>query len=125
MSASSLRQPVAPYAMLLPFLAIFAVFVVWPLGQSVVLSTRQMFGPSASVYVGLDNFRFLLQDPLFLRAVGNTLIFTAGSVFVQLPIALGLALLLNQPGLRGRNVMRLVFFSPQHGGDGDRYERCQ
>lgn len=113
MSASSLRQPVAPYAMLLPFLAIFAVFVVWPLGQSVVLSTRQMFGPSASVYVGLDNFRFLLQDPLFLRAVGNTLIFTAGSVFVQLPIALGLALLLNQPGLRGRNVMRLVFFSPQ------------
>jgi ABC-type sugar transport system permease subunit len=99
--------------MLLPFTLVFAVFVLWPLGQSVVLSTRQMFGPSASVYVGMDNFRFLAQDPLFYRAVANTLVFTAGSVFVQLPIALGLALLLNRPGLRGRNAMRLIFFSPQ------------
>lgn len=103
----------APYLFLAPFLAVFAVFVAYPLVQSVVLSTRQMFGPTASVYVGLDNFRFLLQDPLFHKAVRNTLVFTAGSLFIQLPVALILALLLDRPGLRGRNILRLVFFAPQ------------
>lgn len=103
----------APYVLLFPFLAVFAVFVVYPLVESLQLSTRQMFGPRASVFVGLDNFRFLLQDPLFHKAVRNTVLFTAGSVFIQLPVALGLALLLDRPGLRGRNVLRLVFFSPQ------------
>lgn len=113
MTSRGLGHRLAPYVLLLPFVLVFAVFVLWPLGQSVVLSTRQMFGPSAWAPVGLDNFRFLARDPLFHRAVWNTLIFTAGSVFVQLPVALGLALLLNRPGLRGRNIMRLVFFSPQ------------
>lgn len=113
MTVRTAREPLAPYLLLLPFLLTFGVFVAWPLVQSVALSTRQMFGPSASAYVGLDNFRFLARDPLFHTAVINTLIFTAGSVFVQLPVALGLALLLNRPGLRGRNFMRLIFFSPQ------------
>lgn len=113
MASRRLGPGLTPYLLLSPFVLVFGVFVVWPLGQSVALSARQMFGPSASVYIGLDNFRFLLRDPLFHKAVGNTLVFTAGSVFVQLPIALGLALLLNRPGLRGRNVLRLVFFSPQ------------
>lgn len=107
------RAGFAPFLFLLPFLAVFAVFVLLPLGESVVLSTRQTFGPAASAFVGLDNFRFLLHDPLFHKAVRNTLVFTAGSVFIQLPIALGLALLLNRPGLRGRYVLRLVFFAPQ------------
>ncbi len=102
-----------PYLLLLPFLGVFALFVLLPLAGSVVLATRQMFGPGASAYVGLENFRFLIHDPLFHKAVRNTLLFTAGSVFIQLPAALGLALLLNRPGLRGRNALRLAFFSPQ------------
>lgn len=113
MTARRLGPGLTPYMLLSPFVLVFGVFVVWPLVQSVVLSTQQMFGPSASAFVGFDNFRFLARDPLFHKAVWNTLLFTAGSVFVQLPIALGLALLLNRPGLRGRNVLRLVFFSPQ------------
>lgn len=107
------RASATPYLLLLPFLTVSAVFVLLPLAESVVLATRQMFGPSASAYVGLDNFRFLLGDPLFHKAVRNTLVFTAGSVFIQLPVALALALLLNRPGLRGRALLRLAFFSPQ------------
>ena len=45
--------------------------------------------------------------------MSNTLLFTAGSVLIQLPIALGLALLLNKPGIKGRGFFRLLFFSPQ------------
>ena len=102
-----------PYLLLAPFLCVFAVFLAYPLARSVLLATERSFGPSASASVGLENFRLLLEDPVFWTAARNTLVFTAGSVLVQLPLALLLALALNRPGLRGRAVYRLVFFSPQ------------
>lgn len=103
---------VVPWLFLAPFLANSAVFLLWPLGQSISLSFQQTFGPQATAWIGLDNFRFLFADPLFWKAVRNTLVFTAGSVFLQLPLSLGLAMLLNRPGLRGRSFYRLVFFAP-------------
>jgi len=107
------RSMLTPYLLLAPFLLVFALFVVYPLLLSVQLSGQQTFGPGATTDVGLDNFRYLLGDPLFRKAVVNTLLFTAGSVFIQLPLALGLTLLLNSRMLRGRAVFRLIFFSPQ------------
>ncbi len=97
---------------LAPTLLLFAVFIAWPLARSLVLSTQQTFGPGFTQPVGLGNFRALLADPLFWKALSNTAIFAAGSVFIQLPIALGLALLVESPKVRGRNVLRLVLFSP-------------
>lgn len=102
----------APWLFLAPFIGTTAVFLVWPLSQSVLLSMQQTFGPRTTEWVGLDNFRFLLTDPLFWKAVRNTFLFASGSVFLQLPLSLSLALLLNRPGLRGRAVFRLVFFAP-------------
>jgi len=88
------------------------VFLFWPLSQSVLLAFQQTFGPRTTAWVGTSNFSFLLQDPLFWKALGNTTIFALGSVLVQLPLSLALAMLLNRPGLRGRTFFRLVFFSP-------------
>ena len=51
-------------------------------------------------------------DPLFWKAVQNTTIFALVSVFVQLPLSLGLAMLMNRKDLKGRSFFRLVFFSP-------------
>jgi ABC-type sugar transport system permease subunit len=110
--ASRSRPRLAPYILLAPFLAIFLVFTAYPLVQSAVLSMQQTFGPGRSVWVGLDNYRFMASDPLFWKALTNTAIFTAGSVFLQLPLALGLALLLNSDRLRGRMVFRTIFFAP-------------
>jgi len=109
----SAEPRMAPWLLLAPFFAVFGVFVVVPLARSVGLAGQQTFGPTAERWVGLDNFTFLLHDPLFHTAVRNTLVFTAGSVFIQLPLSLGLALLLNRPDVRGRAWYRLAFFSPQ------------
>ena len=102
----------APWFFLAPFAIIFTSFVAWPLIRSLVLSFEQTYGPSTTEFVGLRNFSFLLRDPQFWKALSNTVVFTLGSVFLQLPIALGLALLLNRPSLRGRSVFRLIFFAP-------------
>lgn len=102
----------APYAFAAPFLLTFAVFSVYPLFQSLVLAVQQTYGPEHTTWVGLKNFAFLAGDERFYKALSNTLIFAAGSVFIQLPCSLGLALLMNRPDLKGRAFWRLVFFSP-------------
>ncbi|MCK6476908.1 MAG: sugar ABC transporter permease [Phycisphaerales bacterium] len=102
----------APWILLAPFLATFAVFFVYPVFQSLLLACRQTFGNTASAWVGLDNFSRLAVDPMFWKAVANTFVFTLGSVFIQLPLALLLAILLQSPGIRGRGFYRLALFSP-------------
>ena len=106
-------EPVwVPWLFLAPFILTIAVFLAWPLLQSVLLSMQQTYGPKTSRWVGFDNFTFLLTDPLFWKALRNTVLFACGSVFLQLPLSLGLALLLNRPGLKGRAFFRLIFFAP-------------
>ncbi len=112
MSSARLHPVWAPWIFLAPFVVLFGVFMVFPLVSSVGLALQQTYGPDTAVRVGLKNFADLFRDPLFWTAARNTFAYTAGSLFVQLPVALGLALLLNQPGLRGRAWFRLAFFSP-------------
>ncbi|MGQ0628010.1 MAG: carbohydrate ABC transporter permease [Phycisphaerales bacterium] len=97
---------------LTPFLVVFVLFCAVPLVRAATLSMQQTFGPGNARFVGFDNFKNLLADPLFWTASSNTAIYVMTSVFIQLPLSLGLALLLNRPGLRGRAVYRLIFFSP-------------
>ncbi|MCA9322884.1 MAG: sugar ABC transporter permease [Planctomycetes bacterium] len=100
------------WAFLVPFVVVFLVFTAWPLLQSMILATQQTFGPKTSRFVFLSNFSALLTDPLFRRALGNTVVYALSSVLLQLPLSLGLALLLDRPGIRGRMIFRLIFFSP-------------
>jgi ABC-type sugar transport system permease subunit len=102
----------APYAFLSPYLILTSVFFVVPFVNAIVLAFYETNGPRARVFVGLANFRFLLSDPMFYRALENTTVFAFASVFLQLPISLGLALLLNSGETRMKNVFRLILFSP-------------
>lgn len=102
----------APYFFVAPFVIVFAVFLVYPLLMSIVMAAQQTAGPKTRVFVGFDNLLWLWQDPDFLKAVRNTLVFAAASIFIQLPAALGLALLLNRPEIKGRALWRMIFFAP-------------
>src|SRR5918997_2160597 len=102
----------APYVFMAPFVLIFCTFMVYPLAQSIVLAMQQTFGPKITVFVGLKNFGDLLADRFFWLAMRNTFVFAVASVALQLPLSLGLAMLLNRPGLKGRALFRLIFFSP-------------
>ncbi len=112
MSRSRIHRAWVPYFFIAPFVLTFGVFIVVPLIQSITLSLQQTFGPGHTVFVGLDNFRNLFADPDFWTATRNTAIFTVASVCIQLPLSLGLAMLLNHPRIRGRAIFRLIFFAP-------------
>lgn len=98
---------------LAPFALLTAVFVVYPLTQSAVLATQQTYGPGTKTFIGAKNFTNMMSDPVFWTAVRNTLVYTLGSLFIQLPLALALAVALNSPRLKARGLYRLIFFSPQ------------
>lgn len=107
------KRVVFAWVMLAPFLVLFAVFLLYPFLQSMFLAAHQTYGPGASTFVGGKNFALLMDDPLFWRALRNTVVYALGSLLIQLPLAFALALALNSPRLRGRAAFRLVFFSPQ------------
>jgi ABC-type sugar transport system permease subunit len=108
-----MQQRLAPYLFVSPFLLLFAVFGLYPIIKSLQLATYATNGPKDLVFIGLGNFKFLLADPDFHTAVKNTATYAVFSVLLQLPLALGLALLLTQPWVRGREWFRLAFFSPK------------
>jgi ABC-type sugar transport system permease subunit len=102
----------APYVFVAPFLLSFAAFGLYPMIKSLILSLHITAGPQVQVFVGLTNFAFVLTDPDFYQAVRNTAVFAACHLLLQLPLALALAMALNSPHIKGRNLLRLAFFCP-------------
>jgi multiple sugar transport system permease protein len=97
----------------LPALTGLLLFVAVPFLTAVVLSFTdlRMGSPLPTEFVGLRQYGRILTDASFQRALFNNCLFAAVVVPLQTVVALGLALLLNQP-LRGRTVFRTLFFMP-------------
>jgi ABC-type sugar transport system permease subunit len=106
------RERFAPYLFLLPYFLVTAVFFLYPLAYATVLAFYQTSGPARKAFVGLDNFRFVLADPDFHRALWNTTVFAICSVCIQLPLSLALAMMLNSRSDRLKGVFRLAIFAP-------------
>lgn len=105
------RYRASLYALLAPYLLGVAVLVAVPVALTVGLSFTAYDGLSAPTWRGLGNFREVLDDPLFRRAVGNSLAFAALTVPLRVLIALGLALLLS-PARRGVALYRVAVYVP-------------
>ena len=82
-----------PYLLLAPQLVITAIFFLWPAGQAVRQSflREDAFGLSTT-FVGLRNYRALLDSPEYLGALKVTVVFSIATVVLALGIALILAL---------------------------------
>lgn len=112
MTSAQRRERLTPLVFLLPYLLVTAVFFLYPLAYATILAFYQTSGPRSRVFVGLDNFLFILADPDFRKALFNTVLFAAASILIQLPMSLGLALLLNQRKDRFKAIFRLAIFAP-------------
>lgn len=98
---------------MLPFVVAIGLFLVWPIAEAVRLSFVQYhpLRPDEQPFVGLDNYIFVLNDPLFWESFRQAIVWTGISTVLQALIGLGLALLLHQP-LRGINVFRGLLLFP-------------
>jgi len=104
------RRTRAALCFLLPGLALFAVFVIYPIASSIVLSFHHWDGMSAKTFAGLDNYRELIASDTFYTALRNNLTWLALFLLAP-PAGLGLALYLNQ-NVTGIRLVKSLFFAP-------------
>lgn len=105
------RSAWVPYLFMLPGLAFFGVFFAWPAVLAVETSFTDYSVLNPVHWVGLANFRELLQDDLFLGSIGHSFIVMAGLLPFSVAIPLLLAILVNNK-LRGIQFFRAVYFLP-------------
>jgi len=97
---------------MLPALSLYVLFVLLPIAQAVRFSFFKWNGLAPlTEFVGLANYERALADPVFIGAVSHNVLIVVLSLALQIPFALGLALMLNRR-FRGRAALRLVFFAP-------------
>ena len=107
------NKSITIFLFLLPALVLFIGILIWPIFASVHHSLYQY--PTFSdpgEFVGLQNYIDLFNKQYdFGKAVVNALILAALSVFIQLPLSLGLALMLGK-GIKGERFYLSVYFTP-------------
>jgi len=131
MSQETLRKPLSPqqlassknrslfsgdtrlgWLLVAPALLIVLGMVGYPFLEAIRISfTDRMIGRGPGEFVGLDNYRYIIQWPQFTEMVVRTVSFTIVAVFLKTVVGLILATALNQD-FRGRNILRGVFMLP-------------
>ncbi len=106
------RRWIWGYLFIIPVLLLFSVFRIYPLIRSFSLGFYQwnILSP-IKPFVGLQNYRALSEDAIFVQALKNTVIYTVIVIFVGTVIALFLALLLNRK-FKLKETFKLVYFLP-------------
>jgi multiple sugar transport system permease protein len=100
-----------------PALIVLTVFFFLPVLSAFLMSLTDFdiyaLGDTDNLrFVGLQNYARLLQEPLFWKALGNTLYFVVLGVPLSIGVSLGTALLVNSKLARGHGFFRTVFFAP-------------
>ena len=108
------RRARTAWLFLAPSIVIIALVAGYPLYRTIQLSLTQtslLQFPLKSHFVGLEQYKFLLQDSQWWRSVRNTVIFTVASVGIETVLGLGIALLVNAK-FPGRGAMRTAMLIP-------------
>lgn len=107
----SRNEKINGWAFVTPALVLIGIFMIYPIIWSLWMSLQTGRGMQLS-FGGLTNIMRLTQDPVFLRALGNTTLFLAIQVPVMLVLALLFANALNNSRLWGRSFFRTAIFLP-------------
>ncbi|MBC5764982.1 carbohydrate ABC transporter permease [Ramlibacter albus] len=100
------------WLLLLPALVLLAAFTHWPAVSTVIDSFFSApKGARKAVWVGLDNYRGMVEDPVFWKAVVNNLWFAGATIPLSIGLALAMALWVNER-IAGRTFLRMAYFTP-------------
>lgn len=111
--SSLINMRTIPYLMVLPAMGVIAVFMFYPIIKTFYNSFHYyiLTRPKDYGFTGFDNYAKLFKDPLFYKALKNTLIWTFYNVVLQCSLGLLVALLMNVE-FKGRKFFRMIVFSP-------------
>ena len=100
------------WLLLLPAMVFLVAFTHWPAIATLVDSLYGTPRPRRpALFAGLDNYRQVLDDPVFWKALTNNLWFALGTIPVSIALAIVMALWVNDR-IRGRTLVRMAYFTP-------------
>ncbi len=109
--AMTVRANLAGWGFVIPALALLGLFMVFPIAWSLWMSLHSGRGMNLS-FSGAANIQRMVVDPVFHRALFNTLLFLVVQVPIMIFLALLFAVALNDRRLRGRWFFRTAIFLP-------------
>ena len=107
------QRLIVPYLFIFPAIALFLVFMVYPLlkGFEISFFNWSIMPNKPSEFVGLQNYIQAFKDPIARIAFKNTLLYTFITVPAQMIIAMAVALLINSIN-RGKVFFRTIYYIP-------------
>ncbi|MGO2083399.1 carbohydrate ABC transporter permease [Vagococcus sp.] len=110
---ASLKENLIGYSFLAPALILLIIFLIVPIGMVFyyAFTDYYLLTPDARQFIGLENFKQLFNDPIFIKSVWNTAKFVIWIIPVQLGAALGMALIINK-NRKGNMFFKIAFFAP-------------
>lgn len=106
------QRSIHAWLLLLPALVLLLTFTHWPAVATFIdsfYSTPK--GARAAVWVGIDNYQTMVEDPVFWQAVRNNLWFAAATIPASIGLALLMAVWANER-IAGRTFVRMAYFTP-------------
>lgn len=110
--SESKKDMVSAYLYIAPFFIIFGVIGLYPAIFSFYLAFQKWNGLGDMSFVGMNNFKVVLEDPLFWKALYNTIMMGLIGTAPQIVVGIILAILLNVAFLRFRSFFRVTIFMP-------------
>lgn len=100
------------YLLLLPAAVLLVAFTHYPAIATLIDSVMSSPKPNRpQVFVGLDNYHQMVEDPIFWQALRNNLWFALGTIPLSIALALAMAMWVNEK-IPGRAALRLAYFTP-------------
>lgn len=102
-------QKLAPYVFVLPFALTVVIFWMFPIGNGILLSFQDVLKDE---WVGLGNYKRLLSDKIFLKAVYNSAKYMVGTLLLLIPFPMLFATLLNSKLMKKPGLFKSIYFIP-------------
>ena len=100
----------APYLFILPFMLSFLIFFLYPVISIVQMSFQSVL-PGMVEYIGMENYRNLL-NPTFFKAVKNSLAYTLITLAILIPVPMILACMINSKKMVGKTFFKSALVVP-------------
>lgn len=110
-SVSKIRFQLNGWAFVVPSIVLFLWLTLWPMINAFIMSLQKGKG-SVVTFAGLDNYKRLFSDPMFISSTKNTILYFVIQVPIMLLLALVISAMLNNPKLKGRGFFRTAIFVP-------------
>ena len=105
------NKKAAPYVFILPFILTFLIFFISPMVKTITMSFQSVL-PGVTEWVGLNNYKKLLGDAVFLKAVSNSVKYMIWTLILLIPIPMLLATILNSKFAKGREFFKSALYLP-------------